>query len=92
MFIKRNSDLFVDAEIKHQYHTRKKCDYNIEYTKYSFIQRNVGVSIRKIWNNISEASRGLNTDLLKIKLKNFLLSKAYYNLNDFFEGGIIELL
>nr|CAI5856340.1 unnamed protein product [Callosobruchus analis] len=89
IFVRKNLDLFDDSIPEHNYSTRNKCNLIPDRARYTYIQRNVKYSIKKIWNKVPVLFRNLPPHILKFRLKNFLLGKAYYELHEFFSDQIV---
>lgn len=83
LFIKQNPELFSGHHRNHKYSTRKKENLLESKTNYTFLQKNVHFSIIKIYNRISEEVRRLDIKTLKVKLKNLLIDRAYYTMEEF---------
>lgn len=82
-FILGNSSFFVDLQGQHNYDTRFKSNLRSEKPNFSFIQKNVTFNILKVWNKLPISVRQQPANLIKIKLKKFLLGRAYYSLEEF---------
>lgn len=85
MFIKKNYDLFSECISDHVYNTRHKSNLQPSLNKYQYLQKNVEFSIKKIWNHLPQRLRNLPLNQFKKQLKLFLVSRAYYTLNEYFE-------
>lgn len=83
MFVLRNSDLFAEFHQKHEYSTRFKMNHLPEKCNFSYIQKNVHYSALKIFNSFPKSLRDLPEVKAKNIVKNYLLSKAFYTLEDF---------
>ena len=85
IFIKENKDLFTDCDRNHIYNTRNKTDLTQPKAKFTYIAKNVKCSIIKVFNKLPIELRNLPTNKLKHKLKNLLLQKVYYSLDEYYK-------
>lgn len=85
IFIKENKNLFTDCDRNHIYDTRNKTDLTQPKAKFTYIAKNVKCSIIKVFNKLPSELRNLPTNKLKHKLKQLLLQKAYYSLDEYYK-------
>lgn len=88
IFLSENKQLFSSNERDHEHNTRTKQNLINEKTNLTYIQKNVCHMIIKIYNKCSPEIRNLPTHILKLNLKKFLLKKAYYTLDEYFNDHI----
>lgn len=91
MFVFRNKDLFEACRLDHSYNTRYASNLICERYVFSFLQRNVTFMMMKIYNFLPEKWRAMTWNRLKSTLKHFLIDKAFYNLDEFFNSDMEEL-
>ena len=90
VFVLSNKDLFEEFQQKHSYVTRFKANLVPEKCNFTFIQKNVPYCALKIFNYFPKCVRDLPEDRVKIVVKNYLISKAFYSLKDFFSDTDIK--
>lgn len=88
-FIMENKSFFQHCDKQHNYSTRFKENLCPIKPTATYIQKNVYHNIIKIYNKIPSSLKTLNQKFVYKELKNLLLQKAYYSLNEFFEDSII---
>lgn len=89
IFVKENiHHLFKSLE--HSYDTRNKTLLSTNKKNYSYIQRNVEYSVIKIYNKLPDNIRNLHTEAMKRKLKQILVKKAYYTMDEYFSDALIS--
>ena len=84
MFVHENSELFEDCLRVHEHNTRSKGDLLNKKFKYSYLQKNVQFTIIKIYNGFPVGLRGLPKSKLKFIIRQYLIEKAFYSLQEFF--------
>lgn len=89
LFIKKNTDLFSECLLNHNYNTRNMNDLQPSSNKYQYLQKNVEFSIKKIWNKIPMYIRSLPMTRFRSKLKTILVSRAYYATDEFFNDNLL---
>lgn len=84
MFVYDNSELFRNCERHHTHDTRHKSVLLPEKCKYTYIQKNVHCNIIKIFNSFPIRLRELPKNKIKMVLKQFLISRAFYSMQEFY--------
>lgn len=84
LYVTENYSLFKNFEKKHIYPTRNKLDLSTDKPNFTYVQKNVPYSIIKIYNKLPRYIKELPIRKLKIHLRNLLLKKAYYTIDEFF--------
>lgn len=92
MYVCDNRDLFIDCDSKHDYDTRYKTNLVPEKYNFTYLQKNVKYSIIKIFNCVPDRIRNLPKNKLKSILKKYLVSKAYYDISDFYNDPEKEMI
>lgn len=83
-FMIQNKKLF-DSNIRaHTYNTRLKTDQKPNFTKYTFIQRNVYYSILKIWNHVPNIIRLEPEKCFLRRMRLFLTENPFYCVGEYF--------
>lgn len=88
MFVCRNYDLFGKDEINHCHETRSSGQLTVCRYDYTYLQRNVHFQITKIYNKVHHLRNNYSPKNFERNLKNFLIDKAYYSLQEFMIDGI----
>lgn len=83
MFVKKNMDLFDNAS--HSHNTRNRGNVVSARYRYSFLQKNVEHMITKIYNRVPIEIRDLPLYKIKKQMRDILLRKAYYNVQEFLD-------
>jgi hypothetical protein len=80
-------DYFIRNNEIHQYNTRQKNSVHINHCKSTLTLNSPQYIASKIYNKLPQEIRNLK-DIKKFKktLKTFLMDKAYYNLEEFWEN------
>lgn len=86
LFVKDNVDLFQDNQLNHLYDTRHKSNLISEKCNFAYIQKNVQFSIVKIFNFLPKTVRVLPRSQLRSCLIKFLISGAFYSIDEFFKA------
>lgn len=77
--------MFVKHEHIHDHDTRKKNNLRPIKTQLSLVQKSVIGQLIKIYNHLPSDIKSLKTvKLLKLKLKELLIKKAYYSLDEYY--------
>lgn len=84
LFFKFNENLFSDTHRGHDHLTRGRYNHLVPRYSYSYLQRNVHFMIVKIINKVPNHIKNNNIAKLRRLLKQFLVSKAYYTMEEFF--------
>lgn len=84
LFVHNNKDLFQECIRAHEHNTRLKNDLKPNVSKYSYIQKNVHFCILRLYNSFPNHVRILRTNCMKLVIKNYLVRKAFYSLEEFF--------
>lgn len=87
MFVRENRDLFSECDLKHEYDTRHKTNLVPEKYNFTYLQKNVKFSIIKIFNCIPDNIRNLPRNKLRPLLKRYLISRAFYDVGEFFSDS-----
>lgn len=88
-FVLDNKDLFLDFRRSHQHNTRRKLNLRPPKINFSYLQKNVEYQIISIFNKIPLYNRINDSDKkLKQKMKKYLISKAYYAIEEFMKDEI----
>lgn len=82
IFVKENILLFKTLE--HEHNTRYKKNLSTNKINFSYIQKNVEFSITKIYNKLPSELKNLHINKLKRELKQILIKKAYYTIEEYF--------
>lgn len=88
LIIYENKDLFYDCNTKHHYKTRNKSNLLPEKIDFTYLQRNVQFSRTEDCNSFTEHIHNLTEQHLKNVLKKYLIKKAFYSVQDFFDDWI----
>jgi hypothetical protein len=91
LFVKRHESRFREHEVNHKYITRNR-DLNIapKYCKLEMYRKGPFMSCVRIYNHLSmELKSTRSLKLFSKKLKDFLLNKCFYNLNEFFSNSLL---
>lgn len=84
VFVYDNKSLFKEPELKHQYSTRNRDMLQTNKSNYTYVQKNVKHSIVKLYNTFPLSVTDLPRPRLLSTLKNYLLDKAFYTLDEFY--------
>ncbi|KAL3278332.1 hypothetical protein HHI36_013663 [Cryptolaemus montrouzieri] len=91
-FVEENRDPFVvEGGMKHKYNTRKKDDLIDEKNNFTYLQINARYTMIKLYNMLLLLAKNLPKMKLKVKLKNYMKSKAHFNLTEFYENKVESL-
>lgn len=91
IFVSENRTLFNDCDRTHPYDTRNKHELIVpNIPNYSYIQKNVHSCLIKIFNKLPNEIKTLPVKKLKLQLKNILINKAYYVIEEYLNDGDIK--
>lgn len=85
LFVSKNGDLFEDSTLNHKYCTRNKANLVSNKYNFSYLQKNVEYSIKKVFNSLPEGIRNLSGNRFRIVLKKILCQKAFYTMEEFYD-------
>lgn len=92
IFVLENKSLFKDCNRIHPYNTRNKHELISPNTpNFNYIQKNVQLSLIKIFNKLPNEIKTLPEKKLKKQLKSILINKAYYTIDEYFNDGDINV-
>jgi hypothetical protein len=84
IFVKENVNKFFTRDTVHSYYTRGSTDLNAPAVRLSkFVKSHKYLQI-KFYNKIPENFRGLDIKAFKRRLSRWLMSKAFYSIEEFF--------
>ena len=87
MYVKDNYSFFNKYEMGHDFNTRGQAIAHLRppKTKLTLIQKNCVTQSINFDNHLSHRLKNMPSKKLKAELKNILINKCLYSINDFFE-------
>lgn len=82
-YVKTNPELFPRLADTVNRNRRDNSKLRLHSAKTTLMRKSIFCMAPIIYNNIPQAYRELNTNLLKKKMRNLLTDKCYYDINDF---------
>lgn len=90
MFILKNQDLFEGCRLNHTYATRNKDHLKLTKLQYAYLQKNVPYSALQIFNKFPSEFKKLPLTRVRHLMKFFLVSKAYYSVQEFIDDADVD--
>ena len=84
LFVVDNRNLCEDSSDRHSYMTRNRRDLISDRYNFSYLQRNVEYTVKKIYNSFPENVRNLPGNRLKQVVRAFFGRNAFYSLDEFY--------
>jgi hypothetical protein len=85
VYVHSNLHLFARRETYHSHMTRRRQDLDVPFCRLSKTRDSFPTLAIKIYNHLPTSLRNLDCRKFKLKLKNWLRTKPYYSLREFFE-------
>lgn len=83
LFVRKHPQLFPRKSEFVMRNIRDNSKLQIPGSKTAFLQKSVVFMSRKIYNKMPKTLKDLDDNIFRTKLKQLLINKCYYNINDF---------
>lgn len=91
IFVKTHQDKFQSHKDIHSYQTRNKTKLYPDFVRLKKCQNSVNFLGLKFFNVLPEAVRGLQVNLLKAKLKQYLTFKCFYSYEEYLGNNFDDM-
>lgn len=88
LYARKNLDILPKNSVRHEYNTRNKEKLCLNKTRLSKVSKSFISNCIRCYNKIPDKILILTDKKFKHSLKSFLISRAYYKLEDFFNDNL----